>query len=670
MKRGLRERIETALKRYLNSIALACAGLLLAQALPGLAASPAPAPPAGMVNLVQGKAYSVTSLVSTEYSFAPSEAKFFVPGALTDGEIGSSSTYKDGQWQGFLHGGSRSVVIDMGGVNTVHQLQERFIQPAMSGVYFPREVTFALSMNDTDWAVVGKVDTRIPLTDPVAATQAYAVSGLDYQARYVKMTFTVDVWVFADEFQVFGDTGVTARATVPTTMPEAVYPDAYLAPGSQRVGGVKNLVLIYNGYYPTNPAIGKSNVTQLTPYVGYQNTSGRITDYMFDGFLFLPFVAAGAPSGGKYYCDTAHPTVMSDWTYYLDNTFDSTCNLSSLNSAVGNVKRILNDPSYKAKVEIAIPYPTPTATDFGDVLGTGTSENLSRLSDREAVLKWYIGEVLTRWNTAAYKNLNLVGFYWYEEGADFDVDDSEAVMLKTTGNYVRSLGKVFNWIPAYQASGFAEWDSLGFDAAVLQPNFVFDNFQVYELGEAADAAKKLGMGVELEIHWDALTDSTYRTKYYDYLDYGATKGYMTDAVHMYYQNGGPGTFYSSCISTDPQVREIYDATYEFIKGTYSGSPTGVNEPAPQVPRKMRLGENYPNPFNPETVIRVGLARKGMMSLKIYNVLGQLVDVVDQGYRSPGEYVYDVDMKDFASGVYFYALRQDGDVASRKMLLLK
>ena len=280
------------------------------------------------------------------------------------------------------------------------------------------------------------------------------------------------------------------------------------------------------------------------------------------------FVAAGAPSGGMYYCDTAHPTVMSDWMYYLDNTFDSTCNLGALNTATADVKKILHDPSYKVRVEIAIPYPAPTATNFGDVDGDGVFQNLSHLSDREKVIKWYIDQVMSRWDSAGYRNLDLIGFYWYEEGADFDVDDSEATMLSYAGNYVRSLGKVFDWVPAYQSSGFAEWDSLGFDGAVMQPNYVFDNFPKPELGEAANACKKLGMGVELEIHWDALTDSTYRSKYYAYLNYGVTKGYMDDAVHVYYQNGGPGTFYQSCISRDPQVRDIYDRTYEFIKGTY------------------------------------------------------------------------------------------------------
>ena len=58
-------------------------------------------------------------------------------------------------------------------------------------------------------------------------------------------------------------------------------------------------------------------------------------------------------------------------------------------------------------------------------------------------------------------------------------------------------------------------------------------------------------------------------KYYQYLNWGIKKGYMTGAAHSYYQNAGPGTFYQCCYSKNPKFREIYDKTYDFIKGTYT-----------------------------------------------------------------------------------------------------
>ncbi len=633
--------------------------------------TPAPAPPSGMTNLSKGKPYTISQLVSTQYTYASSESSYYLKGALTDGYIGSSGTFADGQWQGYLHGGARTVIIDMGQVNTVEQIQEKFIHDPSAGIWFPRHVTYALSLNDTDWANVGTVNSSIPLTTTSVEVQSYAVSGFNYEARYVKMTFPVDVWVFADEFQVFGQLGVLDSATIPPITPPTTYPNAYCPPGSPSVGGTKNMVLIYNGYYASQPSLADNTVDDLTPYVGYESTAGKITDFMFDGFLFLPYVA-GAPSGGIYYCDTAHPTVESDWVYYLDNTFDSTYNLSALNVAVGNVKKALSDSSYQAKVEIAIPYPTPTATNFG-VIG-GDSINLTYLPDREKVIKWYIDQVIARWDMAAYSNLDLVGFYWYQEGAEFEVNDSETEMLQYAGNYVRSLGKVLDWIPSYQASGFADWDSLGFDAAIMQPNYAFNNWPEGELGEAADAIKKLGMGIEIEIHWDALSSSQYRDKYYAYLNYGATKGYMTGAVHMYYQNGGPGTFYDCAVSSDPALRNIYDQTYDFIKGTYI--PTSV-EGEGALPRGFRLFQNYPNPFNPTTKIQYSLSTPGMVSLKIYDTLGQRVKELTNQYETPGSYVVNFNASNLASGVYFYRLsvtvgsKQGSNYSiTRKMMFLK
>ncbi len=104
--------------------------------------------------------------------------------------------------------------------------------------------------------------------------------------------------------------------------------------------------------------------------------------------------------------------------------------------------------------------------------------------------------------------------------------------------------------------------------------------------------------------------------------------------------------------------------------SWFGISTAVKQPTRSVPTSFSLSDNYPNPFNPSTVIKVGLNRGGVMSLRVYNVLGQLVKIVDQGYKPAGQYSYDVNMDNFASGVYFYTLQQGPNVITKKMLLLK
>ncbi|MGD0036710.1 MAG: family 43 glycosylhydrolase, partial [Bacteroidota bacterium] len=101
------------------------------------------------------------------------------------------------------------------------------------------------------------------------------------------------------------------------------------------------------------------------------------------------------------------------------------------------------------------------------------------------------------------------------------------------------------------------------------------------------------------------------------------------------------------------------------------SPTlGVESGIHTTPRTYSLSQNYPNPFNPSTCINVDLPQAGLMSLTIYNMLGKVVQVVDKMYRPAGQYVCNVNMDKFTSGVYFYTLRQWNESNTKKMLLLK
>lgn len=102
-----------------------------------------------------------------------------------------------------------------------------------------------------------------------------------------------------------------------------------------------------------------------------------------------------------------------------------------------------------------------------------------------------------------------------------------------------------------------------------------------------------------------------------------------------------------------------------------GKVNAVKSTGPQVPVKFDLSQNYPNPFNPSTNISFTLAQNGQTSVKIYNVLGQLVLTVYQGMaQAHQKYTYNVSMDRFATGVYFYTLQQGSNIMTKKMILLK
>lgn len=117
---------------------------------------------------------------------------------------------------------------------------------------------------------------------------------------------------------------------------------------------------------------------------------------------------------------------------------------------------------------------------------------------------------------------------------------------------------------------------------------------------------------------------------------------------------------------DSMDTSSYSSWAYFMTGT---GLTAVKEAA-GIPQKFALIQNYPNPFNPSTVIKYDLPKSGMVSLKVYNVLGEKVATLVDERQSSGYYSVTFNADRFASGVYFYVLRTSAFTASRKMMFLK
>ena len=106
-----------------------------------------------------------------------------------------------------------------------------------------------------------------------------------------------------------------------------------------------------------------------------------------------------------------------------------------------------------------------------------------------------------------------------------------------------------------------------------------------------------------------------------------------------------------------------------IKGKNSGL-TGTNITGHEVPSTFNLAQNYPNPFNPSTTIKYDLRSAGIVSLKVYNVIGQQVSVLADGFRNAGTYEVHFDASNLPSGVYFYTIKTNEFTDTKKMLLVK
>ena len=95
-----------------------------------------------------------------------------------------------------------------------------------------------------------------------------------------------------------------------------------------------------------------------------------------------------------------------------------------------------------------------------------------------------------------------------------------------------------------------------------------------------------------------------------------------------------------------------------------------NEISSVIPNTYSLNQNYPNPFNPVTRINFDIPKQGMVSLRVYDVLGREVKTLVNEVKAPGVYSVDFNGTELSSGVYFYKLESNGFTDIKKMMLIK
>lgn len=97
---------------------------------------------------------------------------------------------------------------------------------------------------------------------------------------------------------------------------------------------------------------------------------------------------------------------------------------------------------------------------------------------------------------------------------------------------------------------------------------------------------------------------------------------------------------------------------------------GVEDQLSSVPKAYSLSQNYPNPFNPSTIIKYQISEAGLVTLKIFNTLGQEVATLVNEQKSAGSYTVNFNAANLSTGVYFYRISSKNFIATKKMLLLK
>ena len=148
-------------------------------------------------------------------------------------------------------------------------------------------------------------------------------------------------------------------------------------------------------------------------------------------------------------------------------------------------------------------------------------------------------------------------------------------------------------------------------------------------------------------------------------DFDEGKGLSIDANDNCYLTG---TFSGSIIFGEDTLTSKGGPDAFMVKVSGSGS-TGVEEIEIQYrSNKIALAQNYPNPFSESTTISYSLLTPGLVTLSVYDLLGNMAIELFNENQAAGEYSIKADLKSLSAGVYFYQLRSGAEQHTKKMII--
>ena len=106
-----------------------------------------------------------------------------------------------------------------------------------------------------------------------------------------------------------------------------------------------------------------------------------------------------------------------------------------------------------------------------------------------------------------------------------------------------------------------------------------------------------------------------------------------------------------------------------LRNTDAGTVWVKNENK-TIPVEFKLEQNYPNPFNPSTKIQYSLPHSSNVVIKVFDILGNEIETLVNEEKQTGTYDITWYAENLPSGIYFYQLKADNYVETKKMILLR
>lgn len=260
--------------------------------------------------------------------------------------------------------------------------------------------------------------------------------------------------------------------------------------------------------------------------------------------------------------------------------------------------------------------------------------------------RWENNESYTEWITIKYNNAGIQ--QWLRKRRMQRRSNEETNILLYEPGFVYVVGK--------DTSGFAVIKYTTDGTPIWDKNYLLQNMGFFDIVSTIDdegniyitnGIATLKINRDGQLQWEAIYNLN---RHYDW----GTIDIELDAAKNVYTIG------TSKINNST----IY-TTIKFIQ-----TPTDLEHEALNSPTEFKLSQNYPNPFNPSTTIEFSIPKSEIVSLKIYNLLGQEVAALVSEKLAAGTHKYEWNTGALASGIYIYKVKAGRFNTAKKMILLR
>lgn len=150
------------------------------------------------------------------------------------------------------------------------------------------------------------------------------------------------------------------------------------------------------------------------------------------------------------------------------------------------------------------------------------------------------------------------------------------------------------------------------------------------------------------------------------------QGQLTSVTNLHWVSKPAGSFAGTPITgiTTDIDGDTRSTTKPYMGADEGSIPLSIERDLNAMPTEFTLMQNYPNPFNPSTTIKFNLAKEGMTSLIVYDILGKEVATLVNQHLSAGAYTVKFNAYNFASGIYLYRITAGSFSETKQMILTK